>query len=139
MGKSGSFCDALKPGSPLTTRQSTEDSWMSDNPIPYHRVPFSGTHDLTKIGQSLICTWSFSQNTTCTKKPDDMAQYNTMTPLGPIMGESDLTGPTHPHYRIYRTNYHSSQEFNYNTLTNITNYNKVVPKYFYKFFTQNTS
>ena len=35
--------------------------------------------------------------------------------------ESGLTGPTHPHYRIYRTNYHSPQEFNYNSLTNNTN------------------
>ena len=50
------------------------------------------------------------------------------------MSESGLIEPTHPHYRIYRTNYHSPQEFNYNTLTNITNLNKVVPKYFYNSF-----
>ena len=54
-----------------------------------------------------------------------------MTSLGPIMSESSLTRSTHPHYRMYRTNYHSPQEFNYNTLTNITNSNKVVPKFFF--------
>ena len=55
------------------------------------------------------------------QKLDNMTQYNTMASMCPIMGESGLTGPTHPHYKIYRTNYHSPQEFNYNTLTNITN------------------
>ena len=110
---------------------------MLGNPTPHHHVPFSETHDLMKIRQSLLCTRSSTQNTTCTKKPGNMAKYNTMTTLGPIMSESCLTGPTHPHYRIYMTNYHNPQEFNYNTLTNITNYNKVVPKYFYNsFYTQ---
>ena len=50
------------------------------------------------------------------------------------MSESGLTVPTHPHYIIYRTNYNSPQEFNYNTLINNTNENKVVPKYFYNSF-----
>ena len=98
-------CEAQKPGGLLTTRQPAEDSWMSGNLTPHHRVPFSGTHDLTKIGQSLFYTGSFTQNTTCTKKLGNMAKYNTMTSLGPIMSESGLTKP---HYIIYRTNYHSS-------------------------------
>ena len=68
------------------------------------------------------------------KKSGNMAQYNTMTSLGPIMSESGLTEPTHPHYKIYKTNYHSPQEFNFNTLTNIKNLNKAVPKYFYNSF-----
>ena len=109
-------CDTPKPEGSLTTRQPAEDSWISGNPTPHHRVPFSGTHDLTKIGQSLLCTESSTQNTICIKKTGNMAQYNTMTSLGPIMSESGLTRSTHPHYRIYRTNYHSPQEFNYNTL-----------------------
>ena len=36
--------------------------------------PLSGTHDLMKIGQSLLCTRSSTQNTTYTKKPANMAQ-----------------------------------------------------------------
>ena len=113
--------DAPKPEGPLTTRQPAEDLWMSGNPTPHHRVPFSGTFDLTKIGQSLLCTRSSTQKYIMYKKPGNMAQYNAMTSLGPIMSESGLTGPTHPHYRIYRTNYHSPREFNYKTLTNIKN------------------
>ena len=50
------------------------------------------------------------------------------------MSESGLTEPTHPHYKIYKTNYHSPQEFNFNTLTNIKNLNKAVPKFFYNYF-----
>ena len=57
-----------KLGGPLTTRQPAEDSWMSSNPTPHRRVPFSRTHDLMKIGQSLLYTRSFTQTTTCTKK-----------------------------------------------------------------------
>ena len=59
--------DALRPGGPLTTRQPEEDSWMSSNSTPHHRVPFFRTHDLTKIGQSFLCTGSSTQNTTCKK------------------------------------------------------------------------
>ena len=44
-------CDTPKPGGPLTTRQPAKDLWMSGNPTLHHRVPFFGTHDLTKIGQ----------------------------------------------------------------------------------------
>ena len=47
-----SFCDAPKPGGPLTTRQPTEYSWMSSNPTP-----------LTKIGQILLYTGSYIQGT----------------------------------------------------------------------------
>ena len=47
-------CDAPFPRGPLTTRQPAEYSWMSGNPIP-----------LTKIGQSLLCTGSSTQDTTC--------------------------------------------------------------------------
>ena len=47
-------CDAPKPGGPLTTRQPVEYSWMSGYPTP-----------LTKIGQSLLCTGSSTQGTTC--------------------------------------------------------------------------
>ena len=57
--------DTLIPGVPLTTRQPSEYSWMSSNPTPQHRVPFSGTRDLTKIEQSLLCMGSSTQNTTC--------------------------------------------------------------------------
>ena len=46
------LCDASKLGGPLTTHQPIEDSWMSGNPTPHHCVPFFGTHDLKKIGQS---------------------------------------------------------------------------------------
>ena len=47
-----SRCDVPKPGSPLTTRQPAEYSWMSGNPTP-----------LIKIGQSLLCTGSSTQGT----------------------------------------------------------------------------
>ena len=50
----GSPCDAPFPGVPLTTRQPTEYSWMSGNPTP-----------LMKIGQSLLCTGSSTQDTIC--------------------------------------------------------------------------
>ena len=101
---------------------------MLSNPTPHHHVPFSGTHDLMKIGQSPLYGELYPKYNMF-KKPGNMTQYNTMTSLGPIMSESGLTRPTHPHYRIYKTNYHSPREFNYNTLTNIKNYNKVVQKY----------
>ena len=52
-----SLCDAPKPGCPLITRQPAEYSWMSGNLTP-----------LTKIGQSLLCTGSSTQNTTCPKQ-----------------------------------------------------------------------
>ena len=58
-------CDTPIPGVPLTTRQTSEYPWMSSNPTPHHRVPFFGTHDLTKIGQSLLCMGSSTKNTTC--------------------------------------------------------------------------
>ena len=120
MGVKELNCDALKLGGSLTIRQPAEDSWMSGNPTPHHRVSFFGTHDLTKIGQSHLYGKLYPKYNMY-KKPSNIAQYNTMTPVGPIMSISGLTRPTHPHYRIYRTNYHSPQEFNYNTLTNIIN------------------
>ena len=46
-------------GISLTTRQPAEYSWMSGNPTP-----------LMKIGQSLLCTGSSTQGTTC---PNHMA------------------------------------------------------------------
>ena len=49
-----SSCDAPKPGGPLTTCQPAEYSLMSGYPTP-----------LTKIGQSLLCTGSSTQGTTC--------------------------------------------------------------------------
>ena len=49
-----SLCDAPFPRGPLTTRQPTEYSWMSGNRTP-----------LMKIGQSLLCTGSSTQGTTC--------------------------------------------------------------------------
>ena len=52
-------CDAPFPGGPLITRQPAEYSWMSGNPTP-----------LMKIEQSLLCTGSSTQNTTC---PNHMA------------------------------------------------------------------
>ena len=58
-------CDTPIPGVPLTNRQPSEYSWMSSNLTPQHRVPFSGTHDLTKIRHSLLCMGSSTQNTTC--------------------------------------------------------------------------
>ena len=45
--KSLGYCDAPKPGGPLTTRQPAEYKWMSGYPTP-----------LQKIGQSLLCTGS---------------------------------------------------------------------------------
>ena len=42
-------CDSLKPRGPLTNRQPLENLWMSGNPIPHCCVPFTGTHNLTKI------------------------------------------------------------------------------------------
>ena len=50
------YIDALKPGDPLTTCQPAEYSWMSGYPTP-----------LTKIEQSLFCTGSSTQGTTCPK------------------------------------------------------------------------
>ena len=44
------YCDAPKPGGPLTNRQPTEYKWMSGYPTP-----------LQKIGQSLLCTGSSTQ------------------------------------------------------------------------------
>ena len=87
-------CDTPKPKGSLTTRQLAEDSWIS---VTRHHTtvsPFPGPMILTKIGQSLLCMGISTQNTTFTKKPGNMAQYNTMTSLGQIMSESDLTGPT---------------------------------------------
>ena len=69
-------CDAPKPGGPLTNRQPTENLWISGNPIPHYCVPFTRIHSLTKIGQSLLCTGSSTQNTTC-------MIYNNMTHSGP--------------------------------------------------------
>ena len=60
------YCDAPKPGGPLTNRQPAENLWMSGNPIPHCCAPFTGTHNLTKIGQSLLYTGSSTQNTTYT-------------------------------------------------------------------------
>ena len=47
-------CDSLKPGGSLTNRQPPENLWMSGNPIQHYCVPFTGNHNLTKIGQSLL-------------------------------------------------------------------------------------
>ena len=58
MDKLVSQCDPLIPRVPLTTRQPAEYSWMSSNPTPHLHVPFSGTHDLPKIRQSLLCMGS---------------------------------------------------------------------------------
>ena len=44
------WCDAPKPGGPLTTRQPAKYKWMSGYPTP-----------LQKIGQSLLCTGSSTQ------------------------------------------------------------------------------
>ena len=59
--KQRKMCDALKPGGPLTNRQSKENLWMSSNPIPHYCVPFTRTHNLTKIRQSLLCIGSSTQ------------------------------------------------------------------------------
>ena len=59
-------CDTPIPGVPLTTRQPSKYPWMSSNPTLNHRVPFFGTHDLTKIWQSLLSMGSSTENTTCT-------------------------------------------------------------------------
>ena len=69
-------CDASKPGDPLTNYQPTKDLWMSSDSIPHCCVPFTRTHNLIKIGQSLICTRSSTQNTTC-------MIYNNMIHPGP--------------------------------------------------------
>ena len=53
------MCDAPIPGGPLTTRQPAEYLWMSGNPTPF-----------MKIRQSLLCTGSSTQGTTC---PNHMA------------------------------------------------------------------
>ena len=68
-------CDSPKPGGPLTNYQPAKNLWMSGNPIPHCCVPFTGTHNLTKIGQTLICTGSSSKNTT-------YRTYNNMTHPG---------------------------------------------------------
>ena len=47
-------CDAPFLEGPLITRQPAEYSWMSGNPTP-----------LIKIGQSLLCMGSSTQNTIC--------------------------------------------------------------------------
>ena len=53
-GSAQIFCDAPKPGGQLTTRQPAEYSWISGYPTP-----------LMKIEQSLLCTGSSTQGTTC--------------------------------------------------------------------------
>ena len=73
----GGPCDTPIPRVLLTTRQPAKYSWMSSNPTPHHRVLFFGTHDLTKIEQSFLCTGSSTQNTTCTiTRQHDPILYN---------------------------------------------------------------
>ena len=43
-------CDALKPEGLLTNRQLAKNLWISSNPIPHYCVPFTRTHNLTRIG-----------------------------------------------------------------------------------------
>ena len=72
----GGACDSPKSGGLLTNRQPTENLWMLGTLIPHYCVPFTKTHNLTKIEQSLFCTRSSTQNTTC-------RIYNNMTHLRP--------------------------------------------------------
>ena len=73
------YCDAPKSRGPLINRQPSKSLWMSGNPIPHYCVPFTRTHNLKKIRQSLLCTESsIKKNTTCTTD-------NSMTHLGPII------------------------------------------------------
>ena len=72
----GGFCDALKPGGPLTTCQPAEYKWTSGYPTP-----------LQKIGQSLLCTGSSTQmkhlHETCPKQ-SNICNIYPIRPLGPI-------------------------------------------------------
>ena len=52
-------------GVPLTTRQPMEFLWISSDPIPHCCVPFIEIHIFKKIGQSLLCSGSSTQHTTC--------------------------------------------------------------------------
>ena len=86
------YCDAPKPRGQLTTRQPAEYSWMLGNPTP-----------LTKIGQSLLCTGSSTQNTTCPK------QFTTTT-TGPHASKIMATwAPTSILTKIYQLYHHSSR------------------------------
>ena len=74
-----SYCDAPKPGGPLTTRQPAEYKWMSGYPTP-----------LQKIRQSLLCTGSSTQIQnlykpafTCPKQ-SNICNIYPIRPLGPI-------------------------------------------------------
>ena len=53
------------PGVPLTTCQPTEFLYNSGNSIPHCCVSFIGIHIFTKIEQSLLCSGSSIQYTTC--------------------------------------------------------------------------
>ena len=55
-------CDTPRLGDPLTNRQPAKDLWMLGNPIPHYCVLYTGTHNLIKIKQSLLCTRSSTQN-----------------------------------------------------------------------------
>ena len=81
------FCDAPFPGGPLTTRQPVEYSWTLGNPTP-----------LMKIGQSLLCTGSSTQNTTC---PNN---FTTTTP-GPHMNKMSKNGHLGPYINTHKITY----------------------------------
>ena len=85
------ICAAQKSEGPLITHQPAESLWISCNTIPHHCVPFIGIHNLTKIGQSLLCTGSSIQNPTCTTIQSHdpyRAQYNAMIALGPFKSKN---------------------------------------------------
>ena len=73
------YCDAPKPGGPLTTRQPAEYKWTSGYPTP-----------LQKIGQSLLCTGSSTQiqylYITCIylSQQSNICNIYQIWPLGPI-------------------------------------------------------
>ena len=59
-------CDSSKSEGPLINHQLMENLWISRNPIPHHVSHLPRSTILIKIGQSLLCMWSFIQNPTCT-------------------------------------------------------------------------
>ena len=86
-----SLCNAPKSEGPLIIHQPTESLWISCNSIPRRCVPFTWICNLTKIGHSLLCMGSSTQNPNYTIiQSHDLsgAQYNTMITSSPFRSKN---------------------------------------------------
>ena len=86
-----SRCCPVTPQNPkvsLITRQLEEYSWMSGNPTP-----------LMKIGQSILCTGSSTQNTTYPNH--NLSKYFTKTTPGPYTIKMSKNGHVGPYINTH--------------------------------------